>query len=641
MAIVQMQKVAVLALSPDREEIIVALHEEGVLHIVEHERENRIDHTEVKFKRAELEYAIGILKENAAKETLNAMAKPSTVDEITHAATHTDVLGIVNQLRSMEERDTETNGRLQELKTLRQELSPWTNLPYDIETSNTSLNCVRIEGTLPTVHFDELKDRLYAELPRNVLERIGVEDGLTSCYAVLWKDDAARFEEIATTLGWTTIELPEVQGSVRMLYEEAVMEEKRLMQGIESNREKRRELAIELPNLIKVSTFMNWLDQKQEARESMVGTADTVTLFGWVPKKNVDLLEDHLQKISPSVTVLKVKPTDGEEAPVHIKNSKLVTPFQSVTSLYGLPTQKDMDPTAALSPFFALYFALCLTDAGYGMVLALVFGAYLLKSKKTVEEATLPWLLFISGIMAFIVGIPFGGYFGLAPEAMPSFLTKQTAEGLMFKGQVWNLNAESGVEFLRNLSVVLGLTHLFFGMFLAGWHKWVHGNKAAAFWQDFTSHILLAAVLFSVFAPQSMSGLAKGVLYVSIALMIWGKGHGTKWYLRPIAGALGVVNFAIGLLSNGLSYLRILALGLVTGAIAMAINQVAVEIGRLLPVWLAIPVIVLIFIMGHLVSIALNVLGSFIHSARLQFIEFFSQFFEGGGKPYRPFRRTT
>ena len=105
-------------------------------------------------------------------------------------------------------------------------------------------------------------------------------------------------------------------------------------------------------------------------------------------------------------------------------------------------------------------------------------------------------------------------------------------------------------------------------------------------------------------------------------------------------GLLGFLNFAIGLLSNGLSYLRILALGLVTGAIALAVNQVAIEMSKLFPLWLAIPVMILIAFGGHLVSIALNTLGAFIHSGRLQFIEFFGQFFEGGGRPFSPFRRS-
>ena len=336
----------------------------------------------------------------------------------------------------------------------------------------------------------------------------------------------------------------------------------------------------------------------------------------------------------------KVKADEGEEVPVLLKNKKIVAPFESVTGLYGLPLSNEMDPTAALSPFFILYFSLCLTDAGYGAIIALIFGIYLLKSRKSIEEAKLPWLLFFGGVMTFFVSIPFGGWLGLTPEQVPAFLTKQGAEGLLFKGQIWNLGKQSGIDFLQNLSLALGVTHLFFGMFLAGMHKWIHGKKVEAFWVDFTSHILLGSILFLAFAPAEMAEIAKYILYGAIGLMIWGKGHGAKWFLRPISGLLGSVNFIIGMISNGLSYLRILALGLVTGAIAAAINQVAVELGNLFPVWLGVPVIIVIFLAGHMVSIALNTLGSFIHSGRLQFIEFFSQFFEGGGKEFSPFRRS-
>ena len=168
----------------------------------------------------------------------------------------------------------------------------------------------------------------------------------------------------------------------------------------------------------------------------------------------------------------------------------------------------------------------------------------------------------------------------------------------------------------------------------------MHGKKVEAFWMDFTAHILLGSILFLAFAPAELKGIAIYILYGSIAIMIWGKGYGTVWYARPLSGLLGMGNFLIGMISNGLSYLRILALGLVTGAIAAAINQVAVEMGNLFPIWLSIPVIVVIFLVGHMVSIALNTLGSFIHSGRLQFIEFFSQFFEGGGRGFSPFKRT-
>ncbi|PIQ75764.1 hypothetical protein COU78_00130 [Candidatus Peregrinibacteria bacterium CG10_big_fil_rev_8_21_14_0_10_49_24] len=641
MAIVAMQKVAILAHKSLREDLLDALHKEGVVEISEAKSPSGLDHTEVQFRAAELQFAITTLKEVASKETLATVYKGMTEDAIIYAASHTDVRHIVDMLHALEESDTEAQRELQELALRKETLEPWLSLPFSLNATHESHTSLRILGTLPAGVLPVLKDTLATELPRTELQEINNENGTTYVVAHLWKKDAIRFEELATAMGWTTEELPKWDGSASYLYEEASMAIKELLGKKRKNHEQRVQLSVELPNLAKTAAFLSWLDEKQSAREAMVETSSTITLLGWMPRNRMALLEVHLQKLSKAIAVLKIKPDEGEEPPVLLKNSKFVTPFESVTGLYGLPLPSEIDPTMALSPFFILYFGLCLTDAGYGAVIATIFGIVLFKSKKTIDEAPLLWLLFMAGIVTFFVSIPFGGWFGLLPSQVPAALTKTTEGGsLLFRGQVWDLSKESGITFLQNLSIALGLTHLFFGMFLAGMHKWIHGRKAAAFWQDFTNHILLGAIIFSVVAPESMAAGKNYPLYAALVLMVWGKGYGNKWFVRPIMGVLGVVNFGIGMLSNTLSYLRILALGLVTGALALAVNQVAVELGRLFPAWIGIPIVILIFLVGHIVSIALNTLGSFIHSGRLQFIEFFSQFFEGGGRTFSPYRRS-
>jgi len=636
-----MQKVAVIAHASAREDLIEALHREGAMELSETKHPVPVDHTEVNFRSAELTFAIDILKNFASKETQKAVEKPTTFDQVLFATQHTDTRGIIDELHRLEEEDTEAEHHRREAQILAQKLEPWTALSCPLSVPRSTQWTVRIFGTLAVERLPALRSLLSAELPRTELEEIQQSSNLFSLVAHVWKEDVERFMQIATTEGWTDVELPSLDAPPRVLHEQALMGVKEMESIRRRNTEARARLSVELPNLVKVRQFLHWLDEKQSAREAMSPTMDTVTLLGWIPRDSLVLLEDRLHRVSPAIAVLKVKPDEGEDAPVLLKNPRFATPFESVTNLYGLPLYGESDPTLALLPFFALYFALCLTDSGYGAVLAIVFGTVLWKTKKSIAEARLLWLLFLVGILTFFVSIPFGGWFGLAPEQVPSFLTKTTADGsLFFRGQVWNLNTQSGITFLQNLSLILGITHLFFGMFLAGYHKWIHGKKAEALWTNFTPHLLLGSVLFLVFAPAEMKDTARYVLYGAVALLVWGKGYGTKWFLRPIIGALGVMNLSIGLLSNSLSYLRILALGLVTGAIAMAVNQVAVEMGKLFPVWIGVPVIVVIFLGGHLVSIALNTLGSFIHSGRLQFIEFFSQFFEGGGRPFSPFRRS-
>ena len=678
MAIVQMQKVAIIAHSSIKENLLETLHEAGILEIREARDTVRIDHTEVNFRSADLKFAIDTLKDVAPKETITIAGKKSKFEDIVKAAKHTDVLGTVEKLRKLEESDTQAEHDLQEARTLKDILAPWSALPYDLGTASETAHTIRILGTVPAINLPALKEALNKNLPRTVFESYESEKDIP-CAAHVWKEDKDKFEERVTGFGWTSVELPTMEvelpnflktrnpapnasdsssissdrqkneqqkhfgawGKPAMLREKAVLREKEILQRKAKNHEERVQISIELPQLVKVAIFMKWLDEKQSVREAMSETESTFTLLAWMPKKEIVSLDKKLNELSPAIAMLKVKADEGEEPPVLLKNSKLITPFESVTNLYGLPLFTEMDPTKALSPFFILYFALCLTDAGYGAIIALIFGIVIWRKKLSIEQARLVWLLFIGGIVTFFVSIPFGGWLGFAPEQVPAILTKQTASGLMFRGQVWNLNAEQGITFLQTLALFLGVTHLFFGMFLAGWYKWIHGRKIEALWMDFTSHLLLGAAIFYALAPAQFGDIKNYVLYAVLAIVVWGKGYGTKWFLRPLMGLLGLLNFSISMVSNSLSYLRILALGLVTGAIAAAVNQVAVEMGKLFPIWIGIPVIILIFLMGHLVSIALNTLGSFIHSGRLQFIEFFSQFFEGGGRGFKPFSRST
>ena len=637
-----MQKVGIIAHNSLREDLISMLHDEGVLEVRAAGNGTPIDHTTVEYKEAEVQFAIDTLQTLADKQTLAACTKKASIEHIMHTVNSTDVNAIIGELHALEKSDTEAHHTLQELADFKQAVAPWKKLRC-ISKTMESETTMHILGILPLINEHKLSDSLKQSFSKSILTKVEeIQNGFGTFSAILWKKDVNGFNTLATSLGWTRVQLPPFEAeNPAAAYEEASIQEKTFKEVIKKNMQKRQKLAVELPNLLKVKLFMQWMDQKQGVRESMGATDATITLLGWMPAKEIEVLEIKLEKLSPAIAIMKVKPDAGEETPVLLKNRKMIAPFESVTELYGLPLSSEMDPTSALSPFFILYFALCLTDAGYGAVIALIFGITLFITKKSIDEAKLLWLLFFGGIVTFFVSIPFGGWFGLTPEQVPAFLTKETVDGLFFKGQIWNLGHQSGIEFLQNLSLSLGITHMFFGMFLAGQHKWIHGKKAEAFWMDFTAHLLLGSVLFLAFAPEGLHTTALYILYASIAIIIWGKGYGTVWYARPISGLLGMGNFAIGMISNGLSYLRLLALGLVTGAIAAAINQVAVEMGKLFPLWLSIPVIIMIFLVGHTVSIALNTLGSFIHSGRLQFIEFFSQFFEGGGRGFSPFKRTS
>jgi len=582
MAVVPMQKIAVIAHSSKEEILLDVLHKEGVFEISNIPESVQIDHTEVNFRTAELDFAIQALMSHADKKTQTALAKKATDERIVHAALHTDIAGIVAEVHDLEAK---------------------------AKTAHTRLVAIKNEQSGG-----------------------GGGDDVQPAYFT-----SSGIKDEVNKIGQGT------QAPNEDHIQAVQLEEHTIQKSLSAADEKRKKLAKELPNLILARQYLQWLHQKQAVREAMKRTRSTVMLTGWLAKDKVQSLDTTLQRQVPESALLKVKPDEHEESPVLLNNPKILKPFESVTTLYGLPQSNEMDPTPMLSLFFILFFGLCLTDAGYGLVLAILMGLFIWKKKLSIEEGRLWWLLLIGGIVTFFVSIPFGGWFGLTPQDVPSAFTVDTnGDGTadLFKGQIWNLGETKGISFFQNLSIALGLVHISVGIFLSGVSKWRTGNKAGAFWMDWTTLIMFAAIGAYFLVSEEQKTLGLYGIYATLALLIWGKGYGSKWFLRPVFGLLGVANLAMGMLSNTLSYLRLLALGLVTGALALAVNLVAQQIGGLLPIYLAIPVTIVIYFFGHLVNIALNTLGAFIHSGRLQFVEFFSQFFEGGGRPFEPFKRS-
>ncbi len=653
MALVPMQKIAVLCARDRADDVLRFLQQYGVLEISQGDevpkeyqeldsRRGPVARAEVEaaYQKAQIDFALSTLTPHAS-DRIKKQKLPKDQRAIEQTAVTGEFQGIVEQVSKIEPAFTDLDRKEQELQNEYDMLFPWRHYPYrgdplrNIPSVDLALGIVPV-GQVPGLTQELEQKKVYAEISSTQ------RDDQEYILAYVWHEHRKRFNEIVTEYGWSNanVTLP-----WRETPKERIDAIKKEQADISHEREtlcdKLRGLAKHVPHLQKAYQYFSWLEEEQQARGHMKYSSTTAVLFGWVPKATVCQLTNDLSRRVSASEIILVSPRDDEEPPVLLRHSMLFRPFVGVTELYGLPKPNEFDPTPLLAPFFILFFALCLTDAGYGLVLSLLFGGAILFTKKRMVDSPLLWLLLFGGIVTFLVGIPFGGWLGLTPDRVPEALTVVTADGeRMFLGQVWNLSTPMGVTFLQNVAIVLGIIHLSFGMFLAGWHKWIHGKKEAALWQDFTSHLLIASGIGIFIVPEQWSRYAQFVLVTAVLLFVWGKGYGQTWYLRPIFGIMGLANFAMSMLSNLISYLRLLALGLVTGAIALAVNEVAGEVGALLPTVLAVPAVVALFLAGHTISIALNALGSFVHSARLQFIEFFLQFFEGGGREFRPFRRT-
>ncbi len=394
-----------------------------------------------------------------------------------------------------------------------------------------------------------------------------------------------------------------------------------------------------MDNLKIAHDYVGWQKDKTEAKRKLGATQYSFVIDAWVPAKRMEELSAALEKHTKEYNISKFELEEGEVPPVIIENSKTVWPFETLTRMYGLPRHDELDPTPYLSAFFILFFALCLTDAAYGIIMFALMALALKYMKLGEGVKRLAKLLMYGGIVTFFVGALFGGWFGFEAEKMPEFLTYVNGEGeRMFLFQ--QINSVTNPLIVLILALGLGFVQILFGVYLKFFHAYMHGNKKDAILDTGSWAFMLTGIGFFIIAaagvlPAPAQTIGQWWVILGALGLVLTQGRDKK---NPVAKLLSGVLSLYGLvsyMSDILSYSRLLALGLATTIIALAVN-VIVDLAAGMPYigWL---LAIIIFIGGHVFNLVINTLGSFIHSGRLQFVEFFSKFMEGGGKEFQAF----
>ena len=369
----------------------------------------------------------------------------------------------------------------------------------------------------------------------------------------------------------------------------------------------------------------------------LTNTQSTFGLKGWAPKRLFGVLSERITKVTHALELKQESPLEGEVPPVILRNNGLIRPFESVTRIYGLPRSDEPDPTPWLAPFFAIFFGLALTDAGYGLVL-LILIPILKKVLKISGEAPLMKVLFMGGLTTTVMGALFGTWFGIVAPDLPEFLgpVKTFLTPLLLIDP-----SKEPVNFLL-LMFALGFIHLLVGLLVKLWWRCKNGQWLDALLDQGAWLLALLAIATWILSLAGLglpSGVAVNLVYAGVLALLLTQGRAAKnIFTKGLGGLLSLYGF-IGYLSDILSYSRLLALGLATGIVGLVVNLIASIFRDMIPVpglnWL---VFALVFIGGHTFNIAINALGGFIHSSRLQFVEFFPKFMEGGGRALRPLR---
>ncbi len=377
--------------------------------------------------------------------------------------------------------------------------------------------------------------------------------------------------------------------------------------------------------------------------QNFANTKKVYFVEGWMKQNDKQRFENGLGAFRDSIEVSYDDPDENDAAvPVILENKSYIQPFEIITRMFGMPKYNEADPTPLLAPFFIFFFGLCLTDAGYGILLSLFMWWLMQKYVLDAGTIQLARLLYYGGISTVICGAFTGGWFGNIVDSLPGVL----GFVITIKNALVIIDPMKEPIAFLGLALILGYIQVCYGILLKMKHRRQKGDAEGALldegiWLMFINSLFFWLIISASGIKDLPIGQGLGLMFKVLALLsggarIWlNDRENPKVVMRILSGLYSLYDI-IGVFSDVLSYSRLLALGLATGVIAMIIDMLALMISGVPGIGFIIGII--IFCFGHVFNLIINTLGAFIHSGRLQFVEFFSKFFEAGGKKYKPFK---
>ena len=651
MAIVPMQKISLFVHKKDKPKAIDFLQDRGVLHVTTvnagDDNLERLGQDEesrdLQYKVARLDFACNFLdKFETKKKGLQAKVDGNSVkiedkeiEEITKAFNFDEV---VDRCKSVEEEMVHLNNEIKEIESLKISLSNWQHIKGSLDIPRETENAKVIFVSAPIDEWEALSTDILNFSKLVLIDFENKTDDQVYVQVICDKTVYDDVDSIIASHKSESIEMPELKGTVKEELKNLDSRLGKIDERLAQLNRAAKELSKDLKKLRVCFDYYNWNLQRKQARQNFISTDSTVVLSGWMPKKGIPAIQKDLEEITKNFELIEIEPEEGEESPVLLHNHDLLKPFQAVTNLYGLPNPREVDPTPFMAAFFIGFYGLALTDAIYGLLLFAIM-AFVLKYLNIPKKSQgLIRLLMYAGIVTFVLGIIFGGWAGLTIEQAPEFLKTTNAAGeTVFIGQF--MSALTNPLGVLILSLVLGFIQVLLGVFMKFVWMLKKVSVKEAMLDQFPWVYMLTVIGFAVLIqagvlPIALASFSIILLYIGAAIIVLTQGRKKKnIILKVLSGILGLYGL-VSYFADVLSYSRLLALGLSTSIIALAVNTVA---GLLIGIpYVGIVLAVLIIIGGHIFTIVINAFGAFIHSARLQFVEFFTKFLEGGGKPFKP-----
>ncbi len=641
MAISRMAKVIIISHRSEATELLEALQREGICQILNSE--------EATVSRDMPELATEAERPRDIEQTLNRLngtiaflknyskspgglagifSPRAIVDERAYASTVTDrrISEIVERSERCVKAMEQAKSRSEKASEILAKLEPWQALGTPVEQLTGLRTSSCFVGLLAAGQIEQLAERL-AEL-NGAVQQVGTSGNRVACLIVCVNENAAEAQKLLRSAEFEPVSFEGMSGTVTEMLKEHRSQLEEAENQLRSLNNEAATLAEDILKLQILDDHYSNLLSREQTEKAAPATAQTVILEGWAKEKNFSRLEEVVSRFKAS-SLSRIEPAEGEEIPVEIENKNIIKPFEVITRLYGMPQHFEVDPTVFLAPFFALFFALCLTDAGYGLVIIALMAFFI---RNMQGDKKLCWMLGICAVFTIATGALTGGWFGDAVQQFVPAL-KPLREKMM-----WFDPLEKPMMFF-GLSIVLGYGQIMAGLLIAFAHNIRRKEYVAAVCDQLTWLVMLNSIVIFGVGKAGMVSAEIGGLFGKLALipagviLLFSQRQG-GWAGRIGMGVYSLFS-AIFYMGDVLSYLRLMALGMVTAGLAMAINVMA-KIALDIPYGLGVAVCILVLVGGHGFNIAISGLSAFVHTLRLQYVEFFPKFFVGGGRAFEP-----
>lgn len=659
MSILQMQRFSICAMKKERKAILEKLQTLEVMEIdtsvIMDEGFNVLDTLADKqlFEQrvGKAEQALDILKEYAPekKSMLAGLAGKELIDRESYAhsvAKQTEILSTISRILELRKAMLEQQAEIVKLETQKEALTPWLALDIPMDYIGTKHTHVLIGSIGSAIDLETIYEKLALQAPD--IEAVEIEIVSTSlnqtCIVVLClEEEVKRVEDALRTFGFTrpvkeSAKTPsECCAEFEVQISTANVEIEEAKEEIIRNATARNEIQV-------LSDYYRVRSQKYDVLGQIPHSEHAFFISGYVPKKKVQQLKQCLES-EFEVAVCVEDLSEDEDMPILLENGVFAGSVQGVLASYGLPTKEEMDPSVIMAFCYVFFFGLMLSDAAYGLIMAIGCGVVLKKFPRMEEEMKKSLRMFLyCGISTMVWGILFGGIFGDVIQVFAQTFLKVD----VIIPPLWFAPLDNPMRLLI-VSMLFGVIHLFLGLGMKG-YMCLRDKKYMEFFCDVVLWVVLLLGLIFMLLPSqmfvsmsqmnivfspAMNTIAKGMAVGgAIGILLMSGRTSKNPGLRIALGAYDLYNVT-GWLSDVLSYSRLLALGLATGVVASVINQMGSMVGDGI---IGMILFIIIFLGGHAFNFGINILGAYVHTCRLQYVEFFGKFYEGGGRAFSPFK---